>query len=79
MELWKIMNNGPYSIPKIKNDKGKDIKKPKDQYMSADWDRLTKNSRVKYILYCGLNTNENYQISVYDTSKIDLEQADSHL
>jgi len=46
MELWKIMNSGPYSILKIKNDKGEFVDKPKDQYTSADWERLTKNSKA---------------------------------
>ena len=36
MELWEIMNNGPYSTPKTKNDKVEEFKKPKDQYMSAN-------------------------------------------
>ena len=33
------MNNGPYTVPKVKNDKGEMIDKPKDQYTSANWDR----------------------------------------
>jgi len=36
MELLESMNNGPYYIPKIKNDKGEVIDKPKDQYTSAN-------------------------------------------
>ena len=41
------MINGPYSIPKVENGKGEVVDKPKDQYTSADWDKLTKNSRAK--------------------------------
>ena len=58
MELWKIVNNGSYSIPKLKNDQGEFINKPKYQYTSADWDKLTQNSRAKHTLYCDLDTNE---------------------
>ena len=47
MELWKIVNNGPYAIPKIKNDNGEDIDKPKDQYTRVDWEKLTNNSKAK--------------------------------
>ena len=63
------MNNGPYSFLKIENDKGEIIDKPKDQYTSADWGKLTKNSRPKHILYCGLDANEYNQISACDTTK----------
>ena len=52
---------------KVVNDKGEFIDKPKYQYRSADWNRLTKNSRAKHILYCGLNPNENNRISACDT------------
>ena len=69
MELWEIVNNGPYTVPKVKNDKGEMIDKPKDQYTSADWEKLTKNSRAKYILYCGLDANEYNRISACDTAK----------
>ena len=69
MELWKIGNNGPYSIPKVKNDMGEIIDKPKDQYTSADWDKLTKNWRDKHIFYCGLEANEYNRISECDTAK----------
>ena len=69
MELWEIVNNGPYAIPKIKNDKGEDIDKPKDQYTSADWEKLTKNSKAKHIIYCGLDANEYNRISACDTAK----------
>ena len=63
------MNNGPYTVPKIKNDKEEDIDKPKDQYTSTNWERLTKNSRAKHILYCGLDANEYNRISVCDAAK----------
>jgi len=69
MELWEIVNNGPYTIPKIKNDKGKFIDKPKHKYTSADWDKLTMNSRAKHILYCGLDTNEYNWIFTCDTTQ----------
>ena len=69
MELWEIVNNGPYTVPKIKNDKGEDIDKPKDQYTSTDWEKLTKNSRAKHILYCGLDANEYNRISACETAK----------
>jgi len=69
MELWKIMNNGPYSISKVKNGKEEIIDKPKEQYMSANWDKLTKNSRAKHILYCGFDANKYNQISARDTTK----------
>ena len=39
MELWEIVNNGPYTVPNVKNDKGEMIDKPKDQYTSADWEK----------------------------------------
>ena len=29
MELWEIMNSGPYTVPKIKNDKGEIVDKQK--------------------------------------------------
>ena len=69
MELWEIVNNGPYTVPKVKNDKGEMIDKPKDQYTSADWEKLTKNSRAKHILSCGLDANEYNRISACDTAK----------
>jgi len=69
MKLWKIVNNGSYSTPKIKNDKGELIDKPKDQYISADWEKLTKNSQAKHILYCGLYANEYNRISACDTAQ----------
>ena len=50
MELWEIMNNGPYVVPKITNDKREEVDKPKDQYTTSDWYKLTKNSRAKHIL-----------------------------
>ena len=40
MKLWKIVNNGPYSISRIKNDKGEEVDKPKDQHTRADWNEL---------------------------------------
>jgi len=58
MELWEIVINGPYATSKIKNDKGEEVDEPKDQYTSTDWDKLTKNSRAKHILYCGLYADE---------------------
>jgi len=58
MKLWEIMKNGRCSIPKIKNDKDEIIDKPMDQYTSTDWENLTKNSKAKHILYCGLDANE---------------------
>jgi len=67
--VWVIENNGPYSISTIKKDKGQDVDKPKDQYMSTDWDKLIKNSRAKHIFYCGLDANEYDQISACDTAK----------
>ena len=69
MKLWKIVNNGPYTVPKIKNDKGEDIDKPKDQYTSTDWERLINNSRAKHILYCGLDAIEYNRISACDNAK----------
>ena len=69
MELWEIVNNGPYTVPKIKNDKGEDIDKPKDQYTSTDWEKLTKNSKAKHILYCDLDANEYNRISTCETAK----------
>ena len=39
----------------MKNDKGEEVYKPKDQYTSVNWNKLTKNSRAKHILYCGLD------------------------
>jgi len=36
MELWKIVNNGPYAIPKITNDKGEEVNKPNDHCTSSD-------------------------------------------
>ena len=52
------MNNRPYAVPKINNDKGEEVDKPKDQYTISDWDKVTKNSRAKQILYCGLDANK---------------------
>ena len=49
-ELWEIVNNGPYAVPKITNDKGEEVEKPKDQYTTFDWDKPTKKSRAKRIL-----------------------------
>ena len=69
MELWEIVNNGPYTVPKIKNNKGEEIDKPKDRYTSADWERLTKNFRAKHILCCGSDANEYNRISTCDTAK----------
>jgi len=66
MELWKLVKNGPYSTPKIKNDKGELIEKPKDQYTSADWEKLTKNSKAKHILCCGLDANKYNRNSACD-------------
>jgi len=57
IEIYEIVINGTYAAPKIKNDKGEEVNKPKDQYTHADWDKLNKNSRAKYILYCGLNAD----------------------
>ena len=45
------MNNGPYAIPKIKKWQGEEIDKPKVQYTSVDWEKLTKNSKVKNIFF----------------------------
>jgi len=69
MALWEIVNNRPYDIPNIKNDKGEEIDKPKNQDTSSNWEILTKNLKVKYILYCGLDANEYNQVSAYDTTK----------
>jgi len=63
------VNNGPYAIFKIKNDKGEEIDKPKDQHTSADWKKLTKNSKAKHILCCGLDVNKYNQVSACDTAK----------
>jgi len=35
VELWKIVNNEPYAMPKIINDKGEEVDKPKDQYITS--------------------------------------------
>ena len=69
MKLWEIMNNGPYATPKITNAKGEEVDKPKDQYTTSDWDKLTKNSRAKHILYYGLDANEYNRIFACDTAK----------
>ena len=69
MELWEIVNNGLYATPKITNAKGEEVDKPKDQYTTSNWDKLTKNSRAKHILYCGLDANEYNRISACDTAK----------
>ena len=63
IKLWEIMNNIPYAVPKISNDKGEQVDKPKDQYTTFDWDTPTKNSIAKHILYCGLDASENNRIS----------------
>jgi len=36
MELWQIVNNIPYVIPKITDEKGDEADKPKDQYTTSD-------------------------------------------
>jgi len=59
----------PYAVPKITNDKGEEVDKPKNQYTTFDWDKLTKNSRAKHILYCGLDANEYNRISACDIAK----------
>ena len=69
MELWEIVNKGSYAIPKVKNNKGAEDDKPKDPFTSAEWDKFTKNSRAKHILYCGLDANEYNQISACDTAR----------
>ena len=61
------MNPIPFS--KIKNDKGEEVDKPKDQCATADWNKLTKNSRAKHSLYCDLDANEYNRISSCDTAK----------
>ena len=68
-ELWEIVNNWPYVVSKITNDKGEELDKLKDQYTTSDWDKLMKNSRAKYIFYCGLDANEYNRISACDTTK----------
>ena len=42
---------------------------PKDQYTSVDYDKLTKNSRAKHILYYGLNFNKHSWIFACDIAK----------
>ena len=42
MELEAIVNNRPYLIPKITNDKKERVDRPKEQYTNATWDKLTK-------------------------------------
>jgi len=63
------VNKGPYSILRVKSDKKEDIDKPKDQYVNTDLDKLTKNSRAKHILYCGLDANKYDQVFACDTAK----------
>ena len=58
IQLWEIINNGPYVILKIRNDQGEGVDKPKDQSTGFNQDKLTKNSRAKHILCYGLNVNE---------------------
>ena len=65
----EIVNNRSCSTPKIKNDKGEFIDKPKDQYTSAEWEKLTKSSKAKHVLYCGLDTNEYSRISTCDIAQ----------
>jgi len=45
--LWEIVNNEPYVVPKITNDKGEEVDKPKDQYTTSNWHNLRKNSIAK--------------------------------
>jgi len=54
-ELWEIVNNIPYAVPKTTNDKGEEVDKPKDQYITSDWDKLTTYSRANTHFYCGLD------------------------
>jgi len=63
------VNNGPCVVPKITNDKREEVDKPKDQYTAFDWDKLTKNSRAKYILYNDLDAIEYNKISACDIAK----------
>ena len=42
MEPWEIVNNGPYVVPKITNDKGEEVDKSKDNYTTFDWDNWQK-------------------------------------
>jgi len=69
MELWEIVNNGPYVVPKVKNDKGEEVDQSKDKYTSTDWDKVTKNSRAKHLIYYGLDANKYNRISACDTAK----------
>jgi len=69
MELWEIVNKGSYAIPKVKNNKGAEDDKPKDPFTSAEWDKFTKNSRAKHILYCGLDANEYNRNFACDKAK----------
>jgi len=69
MKLWEILNNGPYTVPKITIDEGGEVDKPKDKYSTSDWDKMTKNYRAKCILYCGLDANKYNRISACDTAK----------
>ena len=55
-----------YALPKIINDKREEVDKPKDQYTTSDWDKRTKNSRAKHILYYA---NEYNIISTCDKAK----------
>jgi len=63
------MNDGTYIIPKITKDKGEKVDKSSNQYTSADWDKLTKNSRVKHILYYSLDAYELNRIFACDIVK----------
>jgi len=46
-----------------------EVDKPKDQYTSSDWDKLTKKFRRKHILYCVLDASKYNRIFACDTAK----------
>ena len=70
MELWKIVNNGPYAIPKITNDKGEEVNKPNDHCTSSDQDKLTKKSKVEHLFsFGGLYAKEYNLIYVCEIAK----------
>jgi len=45
------------------------VDKLKDQCISSNYDKLTKHSRAKYIICCGLNANEYNQIHTCDIAR----------
>ena len=67
MQLWLIVENGPFKIVKTEGDK--EVPKSTTEYVDSDLEKLEKNAKAIKLLHCALGPEEYNRVSACKTAK----------